>query len=568
VPGTSAFRIALALVTAVTVAFAGLEIVLLITHHEALPGVLVLFPIIALIYLAAGVVAWWRRPSNRFGLLLIGGALAFLAAGLLDVTIPAVAAVGLITAELPLAVVLHLLLAFPSGRLRGGADRVAVALIYFETVVLEAGQWLFGPQPNAPGLTIADRPDLVDLASSGKDILSWTAALITIVVLTGRFRAAGPVQRPVLGPLYLYGVAVWVFVPLAHHVIPPLLGQTEKVLVQLALLAGIPVAFTLAIRRGGFAQMAELDEQSAWLALRSGGHAGLTRALARALGDPGLRLVLAAPSQGAGYVDARGDPAPDPGPGEASVNVEVGGRRVGAIVYDATLIGDPDVVRAAARTVAVALDHQRLTLELTRSRARIVDAADQERRRIARDLHDGMQSRLVLLGMEASMVLPDLPPASRTAISELRDGLESSVRELGELVQGLMPSALLERGLSAAVEDLADRMPTHTQLDIEMPADGRALSPATELTAYLVVAEALSNAVKHANAQTLQVSLRRYDGQLRVEVRDDGTGGAAAHGATGIRSMADRVDAVGGVLWVDSPPGAGTRVTAEIPCAS
>ncbi len=566
--GASAFRTALALVAAVTVAFAALEIALLITHHQALPGVLVLFPIVALIYLAAGVVAWWRRPSNRFGVLLIGGALAFLAAGLLNVTIPSVAAVGLITAELPLAVVLHLVLAFPSGRLRGRADRVAVALIYFETVVLEAAQWLFGPQTNAPGLTIADRPDLVELGSTAKDVLAWTAALITIAVVTGRFRSAGPVQRRVLGPLYLYGVAVWVFVPLAHHVIPPLLGQPEKAVIQLALLAGIPVAFTLAIRRGGFAPMAQLDEHSAWLALRSGGPAGLTRALAGALGDPGLQLVLWAPSQSSGYVDVRGDPVPDPGPGEASVEVEVGGRRVGAIVYDATLIGDPGVVRAAARTVAVALDHQRLTLELTQSRARIADAADQERRRIARDLHDGMQSRLVLLGMEASIVLPDLPPASRAAVSELRDGLEASVRELGELVQGLMPSALLEHGLCPAVEDLADRIPIRTDLDIDMPADGSPLSPAAELTAYFVVAEALSNAVKHANADTLQIALRRHDGHLRVEVCDDGVGGAAANGTTGIRGMADRVDVLGGVLSVDSPQGAGTRVTAEIPCAS
>jgi signal transduction histidine kinase len=231
-------------------------------------------------------------------------------------------------------------------------------------------------------------------------------------------------------------------------------------------------------------------------------------------------------------------------------------------------ISDPGVVRAAARTVAVALDHQRLTLELTRSRARIADAADQERRRIARDLHDGMQSRLVLLGMQASMMLPDVPVAHRTAVGELRDGLEASVRELGELVHGLMPTALLERGLCAAVEDLADRMPLRTDLDIDLSVDGRPLSPAAELTAYFVIAEALSNAVKHASASGLQVGLRRHNGHLRVEVRDDGVGGAAANGTTGIRGMADQVDVLGGVLSVDSPPGAGTRVTAEIPCGS
>jgi signal transduction histidine kinase len=131
-----------------------------------------------------------------------------------------------------------------------------------------------------------------------------------------------------------------------------------------------------------------------------------------------------------------------------------------------------------------------------------------------------------------------------------------------------MPTPLLERGLSAAVEDLADRMPIRTEIAIDVPASGRPLSPAVELTAYFVVAEALSNAVKHANAQTLQISVRRYDGRLCVEVRDDGVGGAAANGTTGIRGMADRVDVLGGVLSVDSPQGVGTRVTAEIPCAS
>ena len=101
-----------------------------------------------------------------------------------------------------------------------------------------------------------------------------------------------------------------------------------------------------------------------------------------------------------------------------------------------------------------------------------------------------------------------------------------------------------------------------------MPASVRPLSPAVELTAYFVVAEALSNAVKHANAQTLQISVLRYDGCLRVEVRDDGVGGAAANGTTGIRGMADRVDVLGGVMSIDGPLGGGTRVTAELPCAS
>jgi signal transduction histidine kinase len=424
------------------------------------------------------VIAWRRRPSNRFGVLLILGAFAFLSAGLLNVTIPAVAAVGLITAELPLAVVLHLTLAFPSGRLRSRVDRAALALGYFETVGLESLGWLFGPQHDSPGLRIALRPQLADLGQHLQNWVSPVWALIAVVVLVDRYRAAAPPQRRVLGPLYLYGIAVSVLVPLAHNLVP-VVGEVTKAVIQLALLAGIPVAFTIGIRRGGFGRMPDLDEVSAWLAVRSGGPEGLTAAVTRALGDPMLRLALWAPDAG-GYVGARGEPARDAGPGEATVEVEIGGRPVGAIVYDATLIGDPAVVRAVARTVAVALDHQRLTLELTRSRARIADAADDERRRIARDLHDGLQSRLVVLGMRAGLLLPDLQDGSHAAVAGLRDGLERSVSELRDLVQGLMPTALLERGLGAAVEDLVDRMPIRTELDLDMGAE--TLAPAVELT--------------------------------------------------------------------------------------
>jgi signal transduction histidine kinase len=252
------------------------------------------------------------------------------------------------------------------------------------------------------------------------------------------------------------------------------------------------------------------------------------------------------------------------------VEVQIAGRPVGAIVYDATLIGDPGVVRAAARTVAVALDHQRLTVELTASRARIAHAADDERRRIARDLHDGLQGRLVLLGLEAGLLAADtaLPGTSRATASQLRRELETALQELGGIVHDLMPTALLERGLPAAIEDLADRMPIRTHVEIDVDDGARPLSPAVELNAYYVVAEAFANAVKHAHAGALEVSLHHAGGRLRVAVGDDGVGGAIAVGGTGIRGMADRLDVLGGRLQIDSPPGGGTRVVAEMPCGS
>lgn len=133
-----------------------------------------------------------------------------------------------------------------------------------------------------------------------------------------------------------------------------------------------------------------------------------------------------------------------------------------------------------------------------------------------------------------------------------------------------MPAALIERGLSAATEDLADRMPLPTEVDVDRALGhaGAKLPPAIELAGYFVVAEALANAVKHAQAHELRIHLARPDGHLRIEVSDDGVGGAAAGAGTGMRGMADRIDVLGGRLTVTSPPGGGTRIVAELPCAS
>jgi signal transduction histidine kinase len=205
--------------------------------------------------------------------------------------------------------------------------------------------------------------------------------------------------------------------------------------------------------------------------------------------------------------------------------------------------------------IALALDRQRLTVELRASRARIAAAADDERRRIARDLHDGLQSRLVILAVQAG---------SGSEPDALRIGIESAVDELRELVDGVMPAQLTERGLPAAVTSLADRLPI--PIAIEVAGLEARLEPEVETAAYFVVSEAIVNAVKHADPESLEVLLDRADGRLRIEVTDDGAGGARPGG--GIRGMTDRVEALGGGISFDSVRGRGTRVEAVIPCAS
>lgn len=284
-------------------------------------------------------------------------------------------------------------------------------------------------------------------------------------------------------------------------------------------------------------------------------------------------MLFWAPERG-GYFNADGTPAALLGSGtdRAAVEFDVEGERVGAIVYDATLIADPEPVRAVGRVTAIALAHERLSAELRareeelrRSRLRIVEAGDRERRRIARNLHDGLQMRMVLLAMQAQQLAADVDTSSpvQRAATNLRAGIDDAAAELRALVYEVMPAALVERGLSAAVEDLVDRVPLRTHLDVRL-AD-RTVPPAVEATAYFVVAEALTNALKHAGANEVAVRLHQ-ERLLTVEVCDNGAGGARRGGGSGLSGLADRVDSLGGKFTLDSPPGGGTRLRVELPC--
>lgn len=521
----------------------------------AAPWAAALFPLGAGVYVATGLLAWRRRPSSRLGFLLVFGGMAWLLAGLGNTGVPPLVAVGAVTGTLALAVIVHLLVGFPSGRLRGRAEYAVVGVGYVVSLVLQAPLYLFAP---GTVLTIADRPDLVQ---AGFDVQRGIGALVvlaTAVLLVRRMRRVAPAQRRVLAPLTGYGIFAVLLIPVSSAVADRWFdgGGLTLPVVQLLVMAFVPVAFAVAASRGGFRRTTDIAELGAWLGADDRERPALGDALASALGDPSLRLLFRVPGEQR-LVDDRGHavaPAPvDSGRGR----VDVGPPEdpVGAIEYDAYLLDRAEEVSEAGRVVALALDRERLTVDLRASRARIAATADAERRRIARDLHDGLQARLVFLGVQLGV----------DGASDLsRAHLQTAIDELRELVDGVMPTPLTERGLASAAADLADRLPMPVTLD----AAGfeERLAPEIETAAYFLVAEALGNAVKHAGATALAVSLTRANGELRIEVRDDGLGGARA--GRGISGMADRVHAVGGRISVESPAGAGTRVEAVIPCAS
>lgn len=530
----------------------------------------------AVAYTGAGAIAWWQRPSNRMGPIMVLGALVWLVSALSAVHGPVLAAVGTITRSASFAVAVHLLLAFPSGRLRSTAARWTVAMAYGSALVLSVPTYLFTPGTGAAArLVLTDRPDLARLGFLVQVAVGSAVMLATAWILVSRFRVADHRQRRALGMPYLYGAIGMLAVPVVPTVVQPLTGLSDRTsrAILLVLLIGAPVVFTVSILLGGFARAGGVQELGVWLGRAEPARDVLPGAVAGALGDPTAELVYWVPEQDT-FTDAAGYPVALPGPatGRAAVDVHVRGRLAGAIVYDATMIADPLVVQQAGQVIAIALDRQRLMAALAasnrqiqQSRERIIQAGDRERRRIAQNLHDGLQAQLVLLGLEAGQLaaLTETSPAVSEAATQLRSGIDDAAAGLRALVYQVMPAPLIERGLAAATEDLADRMPIPTTVHID--ANGE-VPPVTQSTAYFVIAEALSNAVKHSQANEITVEVSHEDHVLLVHVDDDGIGGAHPSAGFGLTGLADRVEVLAGTLRIDSPPGGGTHVSVRLPC--
>jgi len=569
--------LALVMVGVVSLILLGTVVALTIDSGNEPLWAILLFPALGVLYIGVGLVGWQRRPHNRIGPIIVVGGIVVVLVSLGNVGPPSLVAVGLVFATVPLGVIVHLLLAFPSGRLTTRSSRLIVVSVYAVGLFLQAPLYLFaapGPVPGDP-LAVADRPDLVE---AGRTVQSVAGALVMVaatIVLAARLRRATPRQRRVLGLLDAYGIVVVLSIPIISIMMRAFaLDPVLVVVLQIVMLAGIPLFFTWSIQRGGFAPTGEIDALAMRLGAEAAGHSTVDVALAETLGDPSLEVVYAVAD--GRPVDAAGRPVDiaSPGPGRGTVAVNIGTRPVAWIVYDATLISETGYVERAGQVAALALERERLTAELRvrsreleQSRVRIIETGDDERRRIAQDLHDGLQSQLVLLALRAGL-LTEVDGASPEVVrraTQLRQALDSAAAELRRLVHGLMPALLVERGLYAATEDLVALTPLPTDLLLE--GSDANLPDTVTSAAYFVVAEALANALKHSGAGRMSVGLDRLNGTLRIHVSDNGIGGAMANGGAGLRGLADRIDGLGGRLHIDSPPAQGTRIVAEVPCA-
>ena len=248
----------------------------------------------------------------------------------------------------------------------------------------------------------------------------------------------------------------------------------------------------------------------------------------------------------------------------------IGGRLWGAVAAvwsDAAEmpVGAEDRVAAFAELVAYAIENAEARDEIAASRARLVEAADEARRRIERDLHDGAQQRLVAAALELTMLDSQFdrdPAAARAALARAREQLDGGLGELRDLARGIHPSVLTDRGLAVALEGLVKRAPMAVELRMDI---SDRLDPAIEAAGYFLVSEAITNAAKHAQADTVTVEVVVTGDTVLISVTDDGVGGAETGRGSGLGGLRDRVEAVGGRLEITSPPSEGTRLQARLP---
>jgi signal transduction histidine kinase len=492
---------------------------------------------------ACGLVAWSRRPESRSGALLAATGFSWFLGNFASSGIDPVDWLGAHALYLYRGPLVHLLVTYPSGRISSRLDRAAVAGGYAAAVVTPV--W---------------RSEIATIV---------LAVLLVVVCARSYLRAVGPARRARrlalwaatgLGLVLAGGAAARLAVPPGETSEPSLLAL-EVALCALAggLLAGL---LSSSWERAAVTDLVvELGE----------GRSGTLRdELAGALGDPTLEVGYWLPNESA-FVDSEGRPLalPDSGSERSVTMIEGEGRPIAALVHDPAVLDDAglrDAVSSAARLAAanarLQAEVRSQVAELRESRRRILEAGDAERRRLELRLREGAERRLERLAVRLRRTrLTARSDAATERIDRTETQLARTLEELRRLAHGLHPRVLTEAGLAGALASLSAQAPVH--VEVVAPTDN--MPAEVEAVAYFLCSEALANITKHASASRVSISVTTGDGRVRIEVEDDGLGGADPASGTGLRGLADRVEALGGTFHLESPPGTGTRLAAEIP---
>ena len=544
---------------------------------DALTGVTTVF---------AGLAAWIARPDSRTGGILVAiGGLWFLGAFGYGEDQALVDLVGFPLQGWNDVLLVALLLALAPPGLRGGAARgVAVGVLASHAVLALARLLLRPPNDVTSCFCIPNRitgvtdPAAYEAVVRVASFAEAAFAIAALGILVVRWHTATGAARRTLGGLLAAGTATAALVTYNRIVTRVVSDPVEPSIGAIVLLdivrVTIPLAIAASLVRGRRARTRVADVV---LSLDDHGVAGGSAVLRRALADPSVRLLRWSPER-EGYLDAEGAEATMPQAGEplAATMIERDGTPLGAIVHDAALREEPELLRAVAAAARLALHNERLAEEVRArledvqaSRQRIVAAGDAERRRLERDLHDGAQQRLVALALRLRTLERATGASGNIRLADdlelLASELDTTIAEVRELARGIRPPALGEAGLGAALEALADRTPLPMRVDAELP---RRLPDVVEAAAYFAASEAVANALKHAGAGHVRIAATDDGDELVLSVADDGSGGAEPRAGGGLVGLADRLEALGGELAIDSALGGGTTLTARIPLAA
>ena len=671
----------------------GLAVALTATSdHEQHPEqaiALVLF--VSSSFILAGLIGWTRRPQNRTGMLMVAVGFGVLIGVLGEANHPIPYTLGALFGSLFIAAFVHLLLAYPSGRLLSRRARVLVGAGYTIAFLAPFAESMFAARETCKPHACPDNLVLVshDHAAHVVATTVWTATSVllfaaVVMLLLGRWRETTPGLRRILRSVYLFGGLSIVLLAIGFVVTP--FSGVGAIFVSVALIATfttVPFIFLAGLLGTAIARGAGVGAIFSSVPERAS-PGEVQEGLRSALRDE-TAVVAYWYEEDEHYVDVEGNrlDLPEDTRRRVVTRLDYGDQPVAAIVHDAALLQEPELLEGVANAARIALERDKLLVEvraraqryrallqampdlmfrisrdgryisynapnehdlvngevvgkllwdrlptdladrvlasgraalsgdpdvieyhldfedgsrrhyegrfaasgddeflmivreiterkqqqeeLEASRQRIVAAGDAARRKLERNLHDGAQQRLVSLSLSLRLAQNQVaksPVRAEELLEASREELMQALEELRELARGIHPAVLTDRGLEAALEALAGRAALPVEIDcipdVELP-------PPVEAAAYYVVSEALANITKYAGASAVKVSIGQVDGYALVEVADDGVGGADPTRGSGLSGLSDRVASLNGKLVIDSPPGAGTRIRAEIP---
>jgi signal transduction histidine kinase len=524
-------------------------------------------------YVLCGLIAWLRRPASRFGPLMIAAGFVSFLTDLSWTSSDVPFTIGQALDLLPPVLFLHVFLAYPSGRLQAWFERALIVTAYATAIGFQAVRMSLGGYGPHNLFEIASNPGAASALLHVQLVAVSAFCFCGVGILAGRRWLNGrPLRRSLalLIDAFALGLVMIAFLLTSYAFDGPWVAEIRWA--TFVTLGVAPAVFLIGVLHDRLIRSAVGE---LFLELRADpAPADLRDALARALRDPSLILAYWLPDFGS-YADHDGRPVevPDPDGRLAMRLIERDGGRVAALLHDPALEDEPELLTAVTAAAGIALENARLNVELRArveelrgSRARIVEAGQRERQRLERNLHDGAQHRLVALSLQLSLLEEELV-GQRSATAQLeraRGEIDTSLDELREIAQGIHPAVVTGHGLAVALEQLVARAPVPVRIRVEI---GVRLPEAIEMAAYYLISESLANIGKYAQASSATVEVVRANGDLHVEVTDDGIGGADTERGSGLRGLADRVEALGGQLRVWSPRGGGTRLRAEIPCA-